>query len=350
MSSKNKTGIFAGLATALLLTIGAIGTVTYISTNKLSDSSTESGGSVPDTKPTLTIFKAYSGIDAQGHSYQDFTYTITPAVVKNSTMTISVSFADERNNPEEYLSTSYSYLPNNIRVTLLQPFDSPANVHVAMGQAEVDITLNYKQKIVGVDWEASFEVDYDFNADLYDYETPNANDNHPNLCTLLNNITPFPYTFELSEIYTIPFGTPNGSRTFSRIEPKDLDENNLLSALDTYHTAPTLTNLLWQPALAEVPLSQLVNQAGTGLYQFLDPVIAALNVSQKQEIADYIFDNRITLPLHLSPVADIWINYEGEEPVKVVAPYILNINIQVSPAWGIGEQVQSMSVATSHTF
>lgn len=346
MSSKNKTGIFAGLATALLLTLGAIGTVTYISTNKLSDSSTESGGSVPDTKPKLTIFKAYSGIDAQGHSYQDFTYTITPAVVKNSMMTISVSFADERNNPEEYLSTSYSYLPNNIRVTLLQPFDSPANVHIQMGQAEVDITLNYKQKIVGVDWEASFEVDYDFNAELYE----TAIDNHPNLCTLLNNITPFPYTFELSEIYTIPFGTPNGNRTISRIEPKDPEEDNLLSALDTYHTAPILTSLLWEPALIEAPLSQLVNQTGAGLYQYLDPIFANLTVNQKQEIADYLFDNCLTLPLHLSPVADIWIDYEGEESVKVVAPYILYVNIQVNPAWGIGEQVQEMSVTTSHIF
>lgn len=345
MNSKKRTGIFAGLATALLLCVGAVGAGLIVNNGKLSPTIPSEEIIINDGNG-IAIQKAYTGMDAQNHLYQVFNYTTTPQYIANKTMTINFTFADNRANQSTYLTGSSTYNPNTITITVLQPFNSVATAHISIGSASGSITLNYKQKIDTITVSNDITVDYDWEPELYDYSTSNAPDNHPSVIDILNAQVPFATTYQMSTVYTVPFGTTNNS--LITVESMFSDEGQNFGE---YSLGGSLVNdWLIDPALWLCETEMDKNSQQMGLYKAFDTVFKTLTDSQKQAVADSLVNNRIQLGLAIESLT-VKASYQGEPWLVGLNCKNLYINLQVMPSWGIGGSANSVSVSSgTHTF
>lgn len=346
MNSKKRTGLFAGLATALLLCVGAVGAGLIVNNGKLSPTIPSEEVVINDGNG-IAIKKAYSGIDAQNHLYQTFTYTTTPQYIANKTMNFTFTFADNRANPGNYLTGSSTYNPNTITITVLQPFNSVATAHISIGSASGSITLNYKQKIDYIDITNDITVDYDWNPELYDYATAGAEDNHPSIIDLLIDEAPFDATYQMSTVYTVPFGTTNNSL----ISAESMRSEGADNLGDFDGGSGLIFTYLIHPALLLCPAGMTKNSQHMGLYKAFDTVFKTLTDSQKQAVADGLVNDRIQFELNMSGNAVVSATYQGEPwPVDLNFSN-LYINMEVMPSWGIGNDATSVSVSSgTHTF
>lgn len=353
MNSKKRTGLFAGLATALLLCVGVVGAGLIVN-NALIKAASPIGGSepglnieIPET-PGIEIKKAYSGYDGQGNPYQDFSYTTTPAYIKDEVVTITISFADSRANPETYLTSSSNSTAKTFRITCLQAFDSVATVRVAIGQATADLTMHFVQKIINAEYSGATTIVYPaYTSNLFDPGTDDE-DNHPNFVQWMNTINPLPFSVNLSTVYTKPLISPTAPKTLVSIEPEEGSNlTNFADVLKPNYNDPTLVNILLEPALTNVSLNQLSSDTGnTGFYKAFDDVFDVMTSANKQLVANSLTEaNRISFCLEMSQVL-FHLEWDGML-FDGLCDDMLFVELPVMPSWDIG--VTATSISTNKT-
>lgn len=89
-----------------------------------------------------------SGVDANDHPYQSFTYTATPSTVSASTVDVSAAFVGG-GSCSSYLTISHNANTKTITATCLQPFSTLIKIHIQShynSSAYAEVTVHYTQK------------------------------------------------------------------------------------------------------------------------------------------------------------------------------------------------------------
>lgn len=100
----------------------------------------------------MKINRLATGIDANEHEYQTFSFVVVPSTSVHKACSASISFADNRQNGSSYLTASVDNQGGTCTVTMLNYFDSVAtlklqNNYYSNVYAEVTIRLNPRYTI-----------------------------------------------------------------------------------------------------------------------------------------------------------------------------------------------------------
>ena len=116
--------------------------------------------------------KLSSGLDANGHRYITFSYTISPNDAFYHAVTASITFADSR-VAASYLTAAVDSENKTVTVTCLQAFDSVATLRLsaAFGNAYCDIQIDYKVKMLDCSVN-SVDTFYKYASDISTRDAP----------------------------------------------------------------------------------------------------------------------------------------------------------------------------------
>lgn len=96
----------------------------------------------------VQVQRLSSGVDANDHPYQSFTYITTPSTASASTIDVSAAFVGG-GSCSSYLTVSHNASTKTITATCLQPFSTLIKIHIQShynSSAYADVTVHYTQK------------------------------------------------------------------------------------------------------------------------------------------------------------------------------------------------------------
>ena len=281
----------------------------------------------PNEIPTLNILQRTSGTNSSGFPYQTYSYEVsTIGNQTNPDMSISFSFADQRENVSDYLTGSVDKNNKEFTIVCKRDFDSVATARLyATNQplAYADITINYAQKLKDGGLDLSQPVSYPFQDWKYyvsSYEDDIVTDSMPRLSQLLGTI----YTVAVSEYTVNPLNFPAASNyTFYGFDddatPSEPNSNmqrhwisdRFLKEGGTYQGAnlTTLNTLLYNSAFSGYSLSwDTVNMykgeyyysdSLVSLYYRLDKRMNALTLQDRQTVKNNLVNGKLPCKLTL---------------------------------------------------
>lgn len=91
----------------------------------------------------MKVNRLSTGIDANDHEYQTFSFVVLPSNSYYREVTASITFADDRQNPSQYLTATVDNDNSICTVTMIQLFDSVATLKLTTANQNVfsDITI-----------------------------------------------------------------------------------------------------------------------------------------------------------------------------------------------------------------
>lgn len=280
-----------------------------------------------DEIPTLNILQRSSGTNSSGFPYQTYSYEVsTIGNQTNPDMSISFSFADQRENVSDYLTGSVDKNNKEFTIVCKRDFNSVATARLyATNQplAYADITINYAQKLKDGGLDLSQPVNYPFQSSKYyvsSYEDDIVSDSMPRLSQFLGTI----YTVAVSEYTVNPLNFPAASNyTFYGFDddatPSHPNSNmqrhwisdRFLKEGGTYQGADlaTLNTLLYNNAFSGYALSwDTVNMykdeyyysdSLVSLYYRLDKRMNALTLQDRQTVKNNLVNGKLPCKLTL---------------------------------------------------
>lgn len=119
-----------------------------------------------NNEEALTIKQTLSSVVVTPYgSYMDFSYTTNPDYVKYDTPNLTISFANQSLDSDDYFTTSIDPAAKTFRITCIDEFDSVATATLSFtGGVSSSITLNCREKVTGISAAANWWVYLDEQA------------------------------------------------------------------------------------------------------------------------------------------------------------------------------------------
>lgn len=328
----------------------------------------------------VIIKKLNSDYDQTNHVYRvTFSYVITPNYVKYDTPVITITFADDRQNGAEYLTTSVDPVGQTFSITCLKGFGSVATATVTFeGGVSGSVTLNYRQRLQSIDAGARPSLWLFYDSDKYnptnsDQQATNVTyDSHEGVAELLTNKIQTNYggggplfTITMDSEYTIPTASnyTYSSASVTNIVPKPLshlaatigdliappgdDVSNTSDEYIAYHQ-------FFYPALSNVDLMEPT--PGQGIYYHLHHQWLTLTDAEKRAVAHMLDQNQFTsggfcfnLDKTLLSRANAQVYFPDADATHLLdlAGYNQdwNLNVEPMPCWNIGAYVTNLTIS-----
>ena len=251
----------------------------------------------------IVIKKLTTGTDGSGNPYQTFSFTVANTYLKTAT-TATLTFADNRNNGNNYLTVSINEsdpVNRTVTVTCLAAFDSQATITLTNGNASGSVTVDYQQKYLGIEGiSGSMERYLDYNSQKYDPTSGdpsrNSYDQHDSLLDLLNTFYSSPFWYiNKSSTYTISLSGYDDAEVVSWYVPHGVSYSNYGDMIKSSNYASTDEQITYQswfiPALSNCLFAD--DQIGynynfRGIYISLHTTFATLSNSVKSSISSYL--------------------------------------------------------------
>ena len=269
----------------------------------------------------LNIKRLSSGTDGNGHPYKTFSFTTSAVYIKTAT-TATITFADNRANPDTYLTAVVNETdPNNktVTVTCLQAFNSQATLTLRSGSATGSVTIDYQQKylgLVGISGGMSRYLSYNSNKyNPYQGDPSYSNyDHHDSLLDLINTFYSSPFWYvSKSSTYTVALNSYTNADVVSWRVPQGLGYTSYADMLKYDNWDSTVQQTVYTkwfaPALQTCLLSSDVvgyNYNFEGIYQALHTKYVNLSSDEKAACSSYL---------------------NGASYLEIKLPYFKNLNL-----------------------
>ena len=360
----NKKSLIPVILSLGLITVAVVGGLSiYSAYNKSSSGTTSENTNGMETTISavqgINIKRLSSGTDGNGYPYQVFSYETVPTYTKNA-CNVSLSFADNRNNPTDYLTISHDVENRQITVTCAAAFDSQATITFSSGTASATVTVDYQQKYLGITAAGSGGASRVLHYDNTKYNPKGGigTDTHPSICDLLTEFYSSPlYVVNKSQTYTVALTDYDSVQFRGLSVPHGLGYTTYEDYIDTTNYSQTLTDIytnFWGAAFDDLEI--IHDGYGTdaefeGIYKALNTVWNTLSDTQKQSVVtncSYSFNGTsdiylyVELPRIKNMTANVYFPDAARNDTYSFGK-ALTLYIEPMPSWNIGLNATSIT-------